>query len=361
MSSLFFLECYSANDGKPRRVDLLEFPAIVGRLPSCQVVLNDSQSSRQHARFELQDEDLILTDLGSTNGTFVNRERISQPTLIQNGDILHFASQEFLVRAAESSEQEDFGDQTMISSATLPNHFPTQVREFTEMLKAGMVCGFAQIIILNNGDTYGYELLGRGTHPVVGSSPYEMFQLAQALDLDIELSELLRQKGFAEAEAAGITAPLFFNSHPRECQHPERLLRELERLRKLHPSLNLVFEVHEAAVTDLTLMSEMKTALKAMDIRLAYDDFGAGQARLLELAEVPPDILKFDISLIAGLSGPDTPKYRLLDSLNAMVKQMGIQTLAEGIETESIAQMCRDIGIDLFQGFHFGRPEPLSR
>ncbi len=361
MSSLFFLECYSASDGKPRRVDLLEFPAIAGRLPSCQVVLSDSQSSRQHARFELQGEDLILTDLGSTNGTFVNRERISQPTLIQHGDVLHFASQEFLVRTAESNEQEDFGDQTMIGSTTLPNHFPTQVREFTEMLKAGMVCGFAQIIILNNGETYGYELLGRGTHPTIGSSPYEMFQLAQALDMDIELSELLRQKGFAEAEAAGITAPLFFNSHPKECQQPERLLRELERLRKLHPSLDLVFEVHEAAVTDLTLMSDMKTALKAMNIRLAYDDFGADQARLLELAEVPPDILKFDISLISGLTGPDTPKYRLLNSLNAMVKQMGIQTLAEGIETESVAELCRTIGIDLFQGFHFGRPEPISR
>lgn len=359
MSLLFLLESYPERGGKPRRIELLEFPAVVGRLPGCAVVLNSSQASRKHAQFEQHGDDIVLLDLGSTNGTFVNRERIQHPTLIQNGDVLHFASQEFLALTAEETE-EDFGSQTMVGDTTLPNHFPTQIREFTEMLQAGLVCGFQQVIIRTTGETYGHELLGRGTHPAIGSSPYEMFELAQALDLEIELSELLRQKGFAEAEAAGASTPLFFNSHPKECQQPERLLREMERLRKLHPTLDLIFEVHETAVTDLTLMAEMKSALSAMNIRLAYDDFGSGQARLLELAEVPPDILKFDISLVAGLTSADSPKYQLLNSLNTMVKQMGIQTLAEGVETEDVATLCKEIGVDLLQGFHFGRPEPIT-
>ena len=88
------------------------------------------------------------------------------------------------------------------------------------------------------------------------------------------------------SQRAGMTAPLFFNTHPAECRAPDQLVAELESLRARHPSLDLVFEVHEAAVTDLGVMADIGTALRAMNIRLAYDDFGAGQARLLELVEV---------------------------------------------------------------------------
>ena len=69
-------------------------------------------------------------------------------------------------------------------------------------------------------------------------------------------------------------------------------------------------------------------------------------------------MLKFDIGLVAGIA-PDTPKYRLLASLNNLVKDMGIPTLAEGIETAEVAEACREIGIDYFQGYFFGRPEPI--
>ena len=120
-----------------------------------------------------------------------------------------------------------------------------------------------------------------------------------------------------------------------------------------------MFEVHEKAITDLDRMAAIRAELNGLGIALAYDDFGAGQARLQELVEVPPDYLKFDIMLVRGLLGPDSPKYRLLASLNDMIKTFGIRTLAEGIEDEATAQACRDIGIDLYQGFHFSRPEPI--
>ncbi len=352
------LECFEGTNRTPRRVDLKDFPAKVGRLPNCDLVLSDSQASRVHAEITLHNGDFILTDLGSTNGTFVNRERITSATIISNGDVLHFAQQEFLVRTSEKTPTEFFGDQTMVGSSTLPSNFPTQAREFGELLSKRLVCGFRQVITTSSGEFYGYELLGRGTHPTIGTSPYEMFKLADAMEMEVELSELLRERSFEQAEAAGITAPLFFNSHPKESHNPDRLLRGLHHLTEKHPSLNLVFEVHEGAVTDLKMMADLKTALREMNIRLAYDDFGSGQARLQELVEVPPDMLKFDIGLVANIA-PDTPKYRLLASLNNLVKDMGIPTLAEGIETAEVAEACREIGIDYFQGYFFGRPEPI--
>ena len=71
-----------------------------------------------------------------------------------------------------------------------------------------------------------------------------------------------------------------------------------------------------ADFTDFDLILAMDSsnlaALRKLNIRFAYDDFGAGQARLLELAEVPPDILKFDMGLIQGLHSPESSKYLLL-------------------------------------------------
>ena len=128
------LECFEGANRTPRRVDLKDLPAKVGRLPNCDVVLSDSQASRVHAEITTSNGDFILTDLGSTNGTFVNRERIAAPTIISNGDVLHFAQQEFLVRTSERTQTDFFGDQTMVGNSTLPTNFPTQAREFLSLI-----------------------------------------------------------------------------------------------------------------------------------------------------------------------------------------------------------------------------------
>ena len=63
----------------------------------------------------------------------------------------------------------------------------------------------------------------------------------------------------------------------------------------------MVLEVHEGVVTDLPTMHWLRDQLNDLGVGLAYDDFGAGQSRLTELAEVPPDFIKLDMSLIRGI------------------------------------------------------------
>jgi EAL domain-containing protein (putative c-di-GMP-specific phosphodiesterase class I) len=89
---------------------------------------------------------------------------------------------------------------------------------------------------------------------------------------------------------------------------------------------------------------------------LAYDDFGAGQARLNELVEAKPDFLKFDRKLICGLDSANTHRLQLVESLVHMSRQLGIVTLAEGVETAAEADVCRRLGFELMQGYYFGRP-----
>ena len=107
---------------------------------------------------------------------------------------------------------------------------------------------------------------------------------------------------------------------------------------------------------DVATIKMLRLVLTDLNMKLAYDDFGAGQARLNELVEARPDYLKFDRKLIAGLNSANTSRQQLVQSLVTMSKQLGITTLAEGVETAEEAAACKQIGFELMQGFYFGKP-----
>lgn len=360
MTLKYYLESAEAGSLRARRFELPPLPVVVGRHMACDLQLNMESISRQHARFELAGETLMLIDLGSTNGTFVNHQRIGEPTAVEAGYVLHFGDHEFRLMAEQAGLTQATRDATRVGMNHLPQHFPLHTREFFELLRNEQVRGYHQLIVHADGTPFAYELLGRGCHPVLGESPAVLFNLAETLDSEVALSQLFRQRCFAEAAAAGITAPLFFNTHPKESQDFDVLLAELTQLRQRYTQLQLVFEVHEAAITDLAAMAEVRRALNQLQIGLAYDDFGAGQARLLELVDVPPDYLKFDIALVRDLDTADSPRYRLLATLNELIAGLGVKTLAEGVETQATAALCQQIGIDYIQGFLYGRPQPIT-
>ncbi|AKS41758.1 EAL domain-containing protein [Wenzhouxiangella marina] len=364
MSERFYLESSRGQSHLPRRLNLDAFPATVGRHPDCNAQLNVDRISRLHARFELQDGALWVEDLGSTNGTFVNHQRIAERTALKVGDVVHLADHEFRLMREEGMggpRGSAASTETVVGMSALPSEFPLQMAAFFDLLEHGKVEAFYQDICHADGTIYGHELLGRSLHEELTEGPGQLFALAAALNAEVKLSRLLRRRSFEAAARAGLKRPLFFNNHPAECEDFDALLAELARLHNDFPSLRLVFEVHEAAVTDRDTMSDVRRELDRMGIELAYDDFGAGQARLLELVEVPPDYLKFDISLVRGLEDRESAKYRLLKTLNELIVDMGIKTLAEGIETEETAALCREIGIDFLQGFLYSRPRAILR
>lgn len=354
-----FLEAFEGHTERLSRVRLIEYPFTVGRASDSGMVLASSRISRHHAEFTLVNGQLLLTDLNSTNGTFINRRRLRQSAPVRNGDILHFAELEFRLIEEVSADHDVTSSETMSGPVNLPQQFPLHTREFQELVLNRQVTGLIQPITDTQGRLHAYELLGRGCHPGLPESPGVLLALAESVGLAVQFSELLRHRGLALLERSGIHKPIFINTCPAELGDPQRLLADLENMRRLFPALNLVLEIHESAVTDLKQIADLRLSLNEMGIGLAYDDFGAGRARLLELVETPPDYLKFDYTMIHGLDSADSPRYRLLDTLNNLVHGMGIATLAECVETEQVAALCRRIGMDYFQGFLFGRPMPI--
>ncbi|MBP86176.1 MAG: hypothetical protein CMJ64_05590 [Planctomycetaceae bacterium] len=138
---------------------------------------------------------------------------------------------------------------------------------------------------------------------------------------------------------------LFLNTHPVELVTCG-LLESLNKLRELHPNQDLVLEVHEAAVTDNEMMKTLRKRLTELNMKLAYDDFGAGETRLVQLANVGPDYVKFDMHMIRDIHLASPRQRQLLSTLVKMVREFGIASLAEGVENREEHTVCCDIGFD---------------
>ena len=190
--------------------------------------------------------------------------------------------------------------------------------------------------------------------------------MSSVLSAEVELSALCRRhslpfcRRISEAnEERSVSTRFFFNTHPEELKEAG-FLESLRGLREEAPEVEMAMEIHEGAVTNAFEMRELKTRMRELDIRVAYDDFGAGRARLNELAEAPPDFLKFDIALVHKIDTAPVRKRNLIAGLVGMAQDLGIQTVAEGVETEAEAEICRELGFDMVQGYHFARPAPIE-
>jgi EAL domain-containing protein (putative c-di-GMP-specific phosphodiesterase class I) len=356
---LWFLEGFAQADDRLWRVPLRSFPFRVGRHPGLELTLPSNSVSGRHAQLRVEAGRLQLQDLGSTNGTFVNRRRIEGETTLEIGDVVHFAAMEFRVGLENNPGGALGNNTTQILQDDLPERIPQGARQFYDLLEQHRVTPYFQPIVhLPTNRRVGYEILGRGTLPTLPKGPAELFRLAVSMGLESELSQVFRQAGI-ESAAASARADLkfFVNIHPSEI-HTRSLVRSMQELRAAAPQLPMVLEVHEGAVTNVLELRQLRTALLELDIQLAYDDFGAGQARLAELVEVPPDYIKFDMQLIHGVDAAPPTRQKVLSTLVQMVRNLGIAPLAEGTETAGEVEACRQLGFELAQGFFFGAPGP---
>jgi EAL domain-containing protein (putative c-di-GMP-specific phosphodiesterase class I) len=322
---------------------------LIGRNPDASLCIPSPTVSREHAELSVVDRGLLLRDLGSTNGTYVNGVRIQQPCTVGHSDLLQFGQVVFRVvqQNTESGPQTVQDDSCDRALALI---------QFDQLMTQRAVTPHCQpIVAMADRGVLGYEVLARSRFFGL-KDPHSMFAAARVLNLEGELSRILREEGIRAGQVLPEGHALFVNTHPAEIEDVELLIFSLGELRELEPRRPLVLEIHEASVTCGDEMRRLRAALTGLNIGLAYDDFGAGPARLVELVDVPPDYLKFDMKLVQNLQTASIERQRMLASLVKMVHDLGITPLAEGIETEGDHEICRDIGFTCAQGFLYGYP-----
>jgi EAL domain-containing protein (putative c-di-GMP-specific phosphodiesterase class I) len=341
----------------PGRVDFIEIttlPFRVGRRADLPLCVPRATISSQHAEFFEVAGELWIRDLHSTNGTYVNGKPVLYEERLAAGDLIQFADAAYRLAL----------DTPQASSHTLHNFTvvcdkAASLAQFDKLMnERAVVPHYQPIVALSDRHVVGYEVLGRSNLQGL-ERPNEMFLAASQLNLESELSVMLRVAGIEHGANLPSKPTLFLNTHPAEIVTCG-LLDSLRDLRAKFPDQPITLEVHEAAATSPQTMKQLRESLSALEMQLAYDDFGSGQSRLVELATVCPDIVKFDIKFVREIHLATRRQQQMLASLVRMVRELNIVALAEGVECEAEHEVIAEMGFELGQGYLYGKPANLA-
>lgn len=344
-------------------------PFLVGRSGACDLLLASGRVSSRHAEIQRDESGgLRLRDLGSTNGTFVNGTRVEaeEGVAVREGDIVHFADEQFrLVVARTEPSTDSTGDSAgptqVVSRDDIPAGVFQRMRRLQDLLdeESALFACFQPIVSLADPTSrLGVEVLGRGNLDGETVAPGELFGVASHSGREADLSAGFRRAALRASARLPESLHLFLNTHPAEVSSPAALLNDLEGWREVEPDRPASLEIHEGAVADVGDFAQLSREVRDLGVGIAFDDFGRGQARLLEIVEVEPDWVKFDRAWIENLHEASAPRRMMMKRMVRIVEDLGIATIAEGVELEEEAAACRDLGFEWAQGYLFGRPAP---
>ncbi|MBK1649060.1 bifunctional diguanylate cyclase/phosphodiesterase [Rhabdochromatium marinum] len=219
---------------------------------------------------------------------------------------------------------------------------------------------FQPIVNIHTGAVFGFEALLRGLERIDFTSVEQLFASLDAVGSLLKFESRLRDKAIASfARIPNIgQARVLFNLDSRSLiRDPRWGDMTADSLKRHGLSIaNLGFELTE--VHDLTAQPE---ALRAMErlrqqgFLFAIDDFGTGYSGLKLLYEFPPDLIKIDRFFISSVAH-DHKRRLFVENAVHLAHTLGVQVVAEGVETADELTACRDIGCDLVQGYFIARP-----
>ncbi len=211
----------------------------------------------------------------------------------------------------------------------------------------------AQPIVSWTGrSVFAYETLLRTDEPTL-RSPLDFFDAAERLGRAAELGRIIRGHVARIMRDTPPVGHVFVNLHPADLEDAELYADE----GALTPfARQVVLEITERAALDrIHELSARVTRLRHLGYRIAIDDLGAGYAGLTSFAQLEPEVVKVDMSLIRGIDSSPV-KQKLVRSIIALCTELGIQLVAEGIETPAERDALIALGGDLCQGYLFAKP-----
>lgn len=208
-------------------------------------------------------------------------------------------------------------------------------------------------------DVVGVEALARWRHPVEGiRTPDRFLAVAEDLNVVASIDRLILDQSLAALDRwdrIGLGVPRASVNVSLRRLHDEDLINGLRQL-AITPG-RVSFELVESIYLDESdgVVGWNIDQLKELGIDVEIDDFGTGYASIVSLQKLRPTRLKIDRQLVAPVL--DDPAQRLLvGSIVEIGKSMGIEVVAEGVETMAHAAVLRDLGVDILQGYAFSRP-----
>lgn len=215
---------------------------------------------------------------------------------------------------------------------------------------------FHPILDLQEERVFAYEALIRGIDGQ--SAAYVLEQVSE--DQHHSFDQACRMTAIRDAAAAGIAATgakLSINFLPNAVRNPRSCIQQTLKAAADAglPADRLVFEFSENQKVDLAHIRGIVACYRELGFQVAIDDFSTGHAGLCQLAALQTDMVKLDMELIRGLDR-DQRRRAIVEAMVQLIRRLGTEAIAEGVETEEELGVLRLLGVRFVQGFLFGKP-----
>jgi EAL domain-containing protein (putative c-di-GMP-specific phosphodiesterase class I) len=342
-------------------------------------VAHDGREAAELAR--QKSFDVIVSDIAmpEMNGLqllrSVREHDLDVPVILMTGgpaiesavQAMEYGALRYLIKPVEAKQLEE-----VVARATRLHQMAKIKREALELFRlegkhlgdrAGLEVRFANalktlwlafqpIVSWSSKSVIAYEALVRNEEPTLRAPP-DLFEAAERLGRLRELGRIIRDRVAQTLVEIPVEGELFVNVHALELDDDSlfAISSPLSAFAK-----RVVLEITERAPLDKIKDANGRVAqLRAMGYRIAIDDLGAGYAGLTSFAQLEPEVVKVDMSLIRGLDQSPT-KQKLLRSIVGLCRDLEIKMIAEGIETVEERDTLVRLGGDLCQGYLFARP-----
>jgi diguanylate cyclase (GGDEF)-like protein len=302
--------------------------------------------------FKISGQEVVLT--ASTGIVIANDTHTDSGALLRDADTAMYRAKE---RGRANSQ---VFDNSMRMRAVQRLELETALRHAIENDQLRVL--YQPQVRLNDGVTVSCEALVRWAHPERGLiDPADFIPIAEESGLITQLGDWVMRHVVADMARSGVALPVSVNVSPRQLADADFVdnVRDIVAGAGIDPG-DLCLEVTESALfSDPDTALLRLSALHAIGVRLAIDDFGIGFSSLWHLRQVPEvDLLKIDRAFISEI-GRNRKDSAIVGAVIVLAGSLGMDIVAEGIETEEQADELRSMGADFGQGWYFGRPREL--
>lgn len=355
---------HTSRGGGVERVEITRLPFVIGRSETCDLPVNSSRVSREHAVIQADGARFSIKDLKSTNGTLVNGNRVTEIRLT-DGDLLVIADSEFCFRMPGSADCRRTATQVLDRPDTEVEEGSDDVRALLiaarsrqeALLHRAVRVHFRPIVDLTTNQPAAFEVVPRAAACEATAAEQQLAAVENRLSERLqELSRLLAVEQSARFPRG---TKIFLPIEPAEIG-ADGLTATLERLQAIAgPERTLVAAIPDSAVADIAYFRAFVLELRTLGIGIAYTDFAGGPGPLRARKEFAPDFIKPVPALIRGLDR-HRERQRQLAELVAAANEIGAQLIAAGLHSEHETAVCRQLGFRLGQGEHLGLPMTLD-
>jgi diguanylate cyclase (GGDEF)-like protein len=229
-----------------------------------------------------------------------------------------------------------------------------------------IILHYQPIVDLRTQQLSGAESLVRWQHPTMDLLyPDKFLSTVEQTALIGPLTRHVLDRSIAQCvrwRAAGLDLTVAVNLSVRNLSDP-RLPEDVERMLRKH---GLPPQALQLEITESMIMSDPERALATVNqlsrlgVRLAVDDFGTGHSSLANLRRLPIDELKIDRSFVTPMLNDENDLIIVRSTIN-MAHDLGLRTIAEGVEDAATLAELSELGCDLVQGYHFSKPVPAEK